>query len=193
MKFQARRAPLLASVPVLLLALAACSTTPAPASNPTATESAAPAAPIETPDAVPDATTEASTASCDTLISASLVEELTGYGWTSRSDDFLVGATVVEGGLQCSWADFDGPATDNLLIFGWAPIADSEATRLQSELIAQGWLREDGAQGTYITADPEYAVAVDEDGYGMTYLFGDGWVTVALTKQGLVLIERPDA
>lgn len=193
MKFQARRAPLLASVPVLLLALAACSTTPAPASNPTATESAAPAAPIETPDAVPDATTEASTASCDTLISASLVEELTGYGWTSRSDDFLVGATVVEGGLQCSWADFDGPATDNLLIFGWAPIADGEATRLQSELIAQGWLREDGAQGTYITADPEYAVAVDEDGYGMTYLFGDGWVTVALTKQGLVLIERPDA
>ena len=89
--------------------------------------------------------------------------------------------------------DLDGPATDNLLVFGWAPIAASEATRLQADLIGQGWLREDGAQGTYITTDPQYAVAVDEDGYGMTYLFGDGWVTLALTKQGLVLIERPDA
>lgn len=181
--------------PILLgaLALAACSTTPASSPTTTATESAPPAAPIETPDASPSASTEASAPTCDTLISSSLVDELTSYGWTSRTDDFLVGATVVEGGLQCTWADFDGPATDNLLLFGWAPIASSEATRLQTELIGQGWLREDGAQGTYITTDPQYAVAVDEDGYGMTYLFGDGWVTVALTKQGLVLIERPNA
>ena len=181
--------------PILLgaLALAACSTGPAPSPTPTTTESAPPAAPVETPDASPSAAAEASAPSCDTLISASLVDELTSYGWTSRTDDFLVGATVVEGGLQCTWADFDGPATDNLLVFGWAPIAASEATRLQTELISQGWLREDGAQGTYITTDPQYAVAVDEDGYGMTYLFGDGWVTLALTKQGLVLIERPDA
>ena len=180
--------------PILLgaLALAACSTGPAPSPTPTTTESAPPAAPVETPDASPSATAEASAPSCDTLISASLVDELTSYGWTSRADD-LVGATVVEGGLQCTWADFDGPATDNLLVFGWAPIAASEATRLQADLIGQGWLREDGAQGTYITTDPQYAVAVDEDGYGMTYLFGDGWVTLALTKQGLVLIERPDA
>ncbi len=181
--------------PILLgaLALAACSTGPAPSPTPTTTESAPPAAPVETPDASPSATAEASAPSCDTLISASLVDELTSYGWTSRADDVRVGATVVEGGLQCTWADFDGPATDNLLVFGWAPIAASEATRLQADLIGQGWLREDGAQGTYITTDPQYAVAVDEDGYGMTYLFGDGWVTLALTKQGLVLIERPDA
>ncbi|QPE03621.1 hypothetical protein IT882_09835 [Microbacterium schleiferi] len=187
------RATLLAPIVLGALALAACSASPTPAPTATATESAPPAAPIETPDATPSPTAEASAPSCETLISASLVEELTSYGWTARTDDFLVGATVVEGGLQCTWADFDGPATDNLLVFGWAPVAASEATRLQSDLIAQGWLREDGPQGTYITTDPQYAVAVDEDGYGMTYLFGDGWVTVALTKQGLVLIERPDA
>ena len=136
--------------PILLgaLALAACSTGPAPSPTPTTTESAPPAAPVETPDASPSATAEASAPSCDTLISASLVDELTSYGWTSRGDDFLVGATVVEGGLQCTWADFDGPATDNLLVFGWAPIAASEATRLQADLIGQSWLREDGAQGT---------------------------------------------
>lgn len=29
----------------------------------------------------------------------------------------------------------------------------------------------------------------DGEGYGMTYLFGDGWVKVADTKQGLVLVE----
>ena len=77
--------------PILLgaLALAACSTGPAPSPTPTTTESAPPAAPVETPDASPSATAEASAPSCDTLISASLVDELTSYGWTSRADDFL--------------------------------------------------------------------------------------------------------
>ncbi|WP_434970254.1 hypothetical protein [Microbacterium sp. bgisy207] len=186
--------PALLAVAVLgVLGLAACSTTPAPDPTGPTTPSAPSAAPIATPDASPAPTADAAAPTCETLISTSLVEELRGYGWTAQAEDFLVGATVVEDGLQCTWADFDGPATDNLLLFGWAPVVASEATRLQSELIAQGWIREDGEQGTYITANPDYAVALDEDGYGMTYLFGDGWVTVALTKQGLVLIERPDA
>ena len=56
---------------------------------------------------------------------------------------------------------------------------------------SQGWVREDSAEGVYITESPETTIAVDEEGYGMTYLFGDGWVKLADTKQGLLLIEWP--
>ena len=58
---------------------------------------------------------------------------------------------------------------------------------------SQGWLRESGADGVYVTESPETTIAADENGYGMTYLFGDGWVMLADTKQGLVLIEWPRA
>ena len=48
---------------------------------------------------------------------------------------------------------------------------------------------QDGHQ--YVTENPDYSIAVDESGFGMTYEFGDGWVTLAYTKQSLVLINRP--
>jgi hypothetical protein len=35
-------------------------------------------------------------------------------------------------------------------------------------------------------------MGTDEDGYGMTYLFGDGWVTLSDTKQGLLLVTWTD-
>ena len=38
---------------------------------------------------------------------------------------------------------------------------------------------------------PGTAIATDDEGYGMTYLFTPGQVTVADTKQGLLLIEWP--
>ncbi len=68
---------------------------------------------------------------------------------------------------------------------------DDAAEDAQANLVSQGWVREDGADGVYITESPEMTIAPDEQGYGMTYLFGDGWVIVADTKQGLVLIEWP--
>ena len=55
------------------------------------------------------------------------------------------------------------------------------------------WLREDGNHGTYITEDPAYAIGIDDAGYGMTYHFGDGWVSVSETKQNLQLINAPRA
>ena len=48
-----------------------------------------------------------------------------------------------------------------------------------------------GGEGVYITEAKETTIAVDSEGYGMTYLFGDGWVKLADTKQGLLLIEWP--
>ncbi len=29
------------------------------------------------------------------------------------------------------------------------------------------------------------------DGYGLTYLFGDGWVKLADTRQSLILVDTP--
>ena len=55
----------------------------------------------------------------------------------------------------------------------------------QQTLVDQGWVRESRRDGVYITESPETAIAKDDQGYGMTYLFGDGWVTIADTKQGL--------
>ena len=34
-------------------------------------------------------------------------------------------------------------------------------------------------------------MTTDAEGYGITYLFGDGWVTFSDTRQGLLLIQRP--
>ena len=73
------------------------------------------------------------------------------------------------------------------------PTTEKEATAAQDELIAAGWLREDGNHGIYITEDPAYAIGIDDAGYGMTYHFGDGWVSVSETKQNLQLINAPRA
>lgn len=150
-------------------------------------------APITTPDASPAPPAETPEPTCETLVSGSLVDELTGLGWTAKEDAFTAGADPIEDGIQCTWANYDGPSSDNVLVFGWAPVESSEAGRMQSDLMTQGWLREDGPEGIYLTADPDYVVAADENGYGMTYLFGDGWVKLASTKQGLLLIEWPPA
>ncbi|GAA5149391.1 hypothetical protein GCM10025768_12540 [Microbacterium pseudoresistens] len=128
---------------------------------------------------------------CDTLIGASTVAVLTNQGWTARQSDFAFGPDIVPGGLQCLWADAS-TASDNGLLYGWAPLSAEDAASAQETLLSQGWVKEDAASGVYITADPQFAMGKDDDGYGMTYLFGDGWVTVSDTKQGLLLIDRPE-
>ncbi|GAA1690933.1 hypothetical protein GCM10009808_04850 [Microbacterium sediminicola] len=177
----------------LLPLLAACSTTPD--STVTATPTSAPSAdadPAAAPTPTPTATMAADAEpTCETIIPPSLVEELTAAGWTAREDDFYAVDSVLDGGILCQWADYDAAASDHVLVYGWAPLGSGDKTRLQSELVAQGWIREDGPDGVYITEDPSYSVSVDENGYGMTYLFGEDWVKVSDTKQGLVLIDWP--
>lgn len=179
----------------IALTAAGCASSPEPApTTPGAgsTETIAPVDPSATPG--PDETGSAvdpATVTCENLIGADLVEELTGQGWTPREDPFVIGDLALPDGTACTWGDFDEMTGDDLLLFGWSPITADDAAVAQSTLEAEGWIREDGEDGVYITEDPSQAIAVDEQGYGMTYLFGDGWVTVSDTKQGLVLIERP--
>ncbi|TDN92581.1 hypothetical protein [Microbacterium sp. BK668] len=95
-------------------------------------------------------------------------------------------------GVQCIWGDFS-TASDQVQIFGWAPISEDLAESAESELVGQGWRREDSPEGVYVTENPDTAVSVDEEGYGLTYLFGDGWVKYADTKQGILLVEWPQS
>ena len=68
------------------------------------------------------------------------------------------------------------------------------AEKAEGDLVASGWKREEGAgDEVYITENPDWLAGRGADGYGITYLFGDGWVKVADTKQSLVLIDWPPA
>ncbi len=165
-----------------------------------------PDAPDETqPVATPDETgggepgteptpepTTAAEPTCETLIGASVVADFESLGWTAKESPMYVGSTEVAEGIQCMWADFEGLAGDHGQVFGWAPMSESAAAAAQQELLAQGWVREDDAAGVYITESPETTISADENGYGITYYFTEGQVTVADTKQGLLLIEWPN-
>ncbi|MER7797898.1 hypothetical protein [Microbacterium sp. NPDC096154] len=170
---------------VILLAIAAAftlasctGTAPDPNQGPTAMpthdESPKPA----DPDAEP---------TCETIIPASLVAEFESYDMDAQPEEFRVGEHIVDGGLQCTWGNLE-VATDHVQQYGWAPLDATRAAELQQYLAAQGWAREEGAGVVYLTEDPEFAMTVDENGYGMTYEFGDGYVLMADTKQGLSLI-----
>ncbi|WP_425836395.1 hypothetical protein [Microbacterium sp. PA5] len=197
------RVPSRLALTVLLaagIAVAASACAPSPAPAPTmpgdggTTETVAPVDPSASPG--PEETGNAvdpATVTCENLIGPDLVTELTDQGWTARKDPFVIGDTELPDGTACTWGDFDNTTGDDLLLFGWSPITAEEAATVQTSLEAEGWIAEDGSEGLYVTEDPAQAIAVDEDGYGMTYLFGDGWVMVSDTKQGLILIERPGA
>lgn len=157
---------------------------PGNAASPSATPTTAAPAPTAS------VTTAPATATCDTLIGGDLISELGAQGWTYKEAAITVGDTVVADSIACTWADYT-VASGNLLLFGWAPIAADEADALASQLESEGWIREDAADGFFITEDPMQAPTTDENGYGMTYEFGNGWMTVSDTKQNLLLIERP--
>lgn len=151
---------------------------PPAAAAPEPTESAAPAEPLAAP-------------TCTEMILADTVASFESLGWTFREDEFRVGERVVDGGITCSWADFEGVATDNLQMFGWAPVAGVDTAALRRALTGQGWTEEEAPEGVYVTEDPAVSIAVDEQGYGMTYLFTDDSILLADTKQALLLIEWP--
>lgn len=172
----------------------ACTAAPGPEPEITETTASTPSAPAAEPSAEPtEAVAAGDDPTCQTMISDDIVADFESVGWTARADPFYIGELEVPEGIWCVWADFEAQAGDHVQIFGWAPIDDDAAEDAQANLVSQGWLREDGADGVYITESPEMTIATDEQGYGMTYLFGDGWVMVADTKQGLVLIEWPPA
>lgn len=171
-----------------LLALGALAACAAPSESPAApsSTSAAPDASGDPAD-TPDPTDPAAELSCETMISAGTVEALTAAGWTAQPKEFVIGDLALTSGMVCFWADYS-VGSDHGQLYGWSPISADQAAQAQESLIADGWRREDGPQGVYFTENPEYSMGTDEDGYGMTYLFGDGWVTLSDTKQGLLLV-----
>ncbi|CAH0125568.1 hypothetical protein SRABI76_00138 [Microbacterium oxydans] len=170
----------------LLAALTACSAPAAPeepASPSTSPRSEPSAAPASTP--TPAAT--GAPISCESMISAGTVQALTDAGWTAEPTAFVIGDVELTEGLLCFWGDYS-VGSDHGQLYGWSEISPEDATKAQSSLLASGWTREDGPEGTYFTEDPRFSMGTDDDGYGMTYLFDDGWVKLADTKQSLLLI-----
>jgi hypothetical protein len=187
------RAGAVTALVVTVAFLTACSG--APEAGPQQTQ-AAPAPTAATPEPSATPTTEPASAddpTCETLIAPAVADDLESVGWSSQTEPFYIGSLEVVDGLQCVWADFDGPAGDHGMLFGWAQLGAEEAEPAAAELVEQGWVREESPEGVYITESPDTLISADEDGYGMTYLFGDGWVKLADTKQNLLLIEWPKA
>lgn len=182
---------------VLVIALTAflataCASQAPPAPQSSETTAGTPSAPAPEPSAEQTSDPGASEdPTCETLIGADVVADFESIGWSSRAEKFYLGEVELDHGIQCVWADFEGPAGDHLQLFGWAPITEEEAEDAQDALVEQGWVREESEAGVYITEPKETTIAVDEEGYGMTYLFAAGWVKLADTKQGLLLIEWP--
>ncbi|WP_067198837.1 hypothetical protein [Microbacterium sp. XT11] len=141
-----------------------------------------------TPTPVPTPSATAAAATCESIISPGTVKALTDVGWSAEEREFTIGDLVLKDGLLCLWADYS-VVSDHGQLYGWSPIEDEDAAQAQSWLLSQGWIREDGDDGTYITEDPQFSLGTDDDGYGMTYLFGDGWVKLSDTRQGLILID----
>ncbi|SFS07311.1 hypothetical protein SAMN04487846_2220 [Microbacterium sp. cf046] len=179
-----------ASVVIAATLLVATGCTGAPG-TPDGPETPTPVA--TSPQPTPEVTQSAEPAgdpTCETIIPASTVEDFESVGWTARAESFRIGATEIAGGVQCIWGDFS-TATDHVQIYGWAPISAEDAADAQAQLVAMGWRKEDVSAGVIVTESADTTVATDADGYGLTYLFGDGWVKYADTKQGLLLVVWP--
>jgi hypothetical protein len=178
----------LAAALVLTGALLAASACAGPAPEAAAPQTPTPLATSPTPTPSPTQSEEpVGDPTCETIIPATTVEDFESVGWTARSETFRIGEVEIPEGVQCVWGDFT-TATDHVQIYGWAPISADEAVDAQNALVAQGWRREETPEGLIVTESAETTVATDDQGYGLTYLFGDGWVKYADTKQGLLLV-----
>lgn len=177
-----------AGVALVVAALTACASPAPPASSPSPTTTAPAPQSSPTPTASPEPTPDAAL-SCESMISNGTVEALTEAGWSAKPKDFVIGdVDLTDSGMLCFWADYS-VGSDHGQLYGWAEITTEDAVSAQAALLASGWTREDAPEGTYITEDPQFSMGTDDDGYGMTYLFHDGWVKLADTRQGLVLID----
>lgn len=173
---------------MVLVVLTACAA-PQEQPEPSPSASAAPAPePSVEPVSSPEPTASESVLSCESMISVGTVDALSDAGWTAQSKEFVIGDVELTDGLLCFWGDYS-VGSDHGQLYGWSAITVEDAARAQSALVEGGWRREDDPEGVIFTEDPQYSMGTDDEGYGMTYLFGDGWVKLADTKQGLVLIE----
>lgn len=180
--------PAAAGALLVLAALTGCAPpAEAPAPKPSDRATTAPEPSVE-PVSTPAPTASAAAISCESMISAGTVEALSDAGWTAEPKEFVIGDVELTEGLLCFWGDYS-VGSDHGQLYGWSEITADDAARAQSALVSGGWRREDGPEGVYFTEDPQYSMGTDDEGYGMTYLFGEGWVKLADTKQGLVLIE----
>ncbi|MDH5132693.1 MULTISPECIES: hypothetical protein [unclassified Microbacterium] len=179
-----RRLAALTSLVLIGALLTACTDDGAPDPSPSQEPTSAAGDAAATPAATDELT-------CESMISEGTVAALTEAGWTAEPREFRVGGVELSEGLLCFWADFTVPS-DHGQMYGWSALSPADAERAREGLEDEGWRSEESAQGVYVTEDPQYAMSTDEDGYGMTYLFGDGWVKVADTKQGLLLVEGRD-
>jgi hypothetical protein len=186
------RTTLAATLVVAGLALAGCAPEADPQPQPTTGETTPPPVPTEAPQPSESPGAEADP-TCETIIPATTVDEFVNIGWKPIEEPFVLSSsTELTGGLICKWGDPEVPS-DHVQIYGWAPITPTEANTAQLELVANGWRREDAPEGVYITESAETATGTDDQGYGWTYLFGEGWVKFSDTKQTLILIEWPVA
>ena len=183
------RIPLAIGALLLVAGLAACSP-PAPEQTPAAAPTAdAEAKPVETSTPEPAETPVAQEElTCANLISQTTAEALTAQGWTTQEKDFQIGEVPLPDGLLCMWADFS-TASDHGQMYGFSELDESTSQKAQQSLDDSGWIRSSDSSGVYYTEDPRYAIATDDEGFGLTYLFGEGWVKFADTKQGLILIN----
>ena len=181
------RRPLAVAVALAALALAGCAGSSAPVPT-IAAPSTPPAGSDPSPSATP--TVDAVEITCESLVTPDTLDELTAQGWEVKEEPFVVDDITLAAGMQCTWGDFS-TANGNLLLFGWAPVTDDEADAMQDALTADGWRTEEDPEGLVVTAPEGEGLTFDDEGYGQTYRFGDGWVTVADTKQNLLLIQRP--
>lgn len=171
---------------LLLVALTACAAPSDPAASPAPAASAS-TEPTEQPVASPEPAESDDPLTCETMISKGTVEALTDAGWTAKATEFRIGEVELTAGLLCFWGDYT-VGSDHGQLYGWSEITADDARKAQATLLDGGWTREDGPAGTYFTEDPQYSMGTDDEGYGMTYLFNDGWVKLADTKQSLLLI-----
>lgn len=185
-----RPAGALAAIAVIAALATGCAGSPASTATGGATETAGvPTSPVATPDPT-DSSGAVIEPTCETIIPDATAKDFADLGWTGKQEPFVVGDTTLSGGLQCTWGDYSVPS-DHVQVFGWAPIDDDQAGTARKELLASGWRVVEGTDGALVTENPDTAAYTDDEGFGLTYQFGDGWVKLADTKQGLLLVEWP--
>ena len=145
----------------------------------------------DSPTPTPIATIDPADVTCESMLAADALAEFEESGWTVRQDPFVILDLELPEGTACTWGDFTSPTSDDLVLFGWSPLDADDAAAATESLLAEGWRAEEADGVTLITEDPTFALRTDAEGYGVTYTFGDGWVAVSDTKQGLELITLP--
>ena len=69
--------------------------------------------------------------------------------------------------------------------------SDRRNARMSSDIDGKRATRGSEKRSRRPSTSTDTAVATDDEGYGLTYLFGDGWVKYADTKQSIALVEWP--